>query len=81
MLFRSLATSNKAKTPNDFFAKVAAEEAPAAKSKIAIDERKFVGRVETDALVKMSENSIGKTTVAQDDIQASVSKLAQLKGK
>ena len=61
----------------DFFS----QQAAAPKTKIEIDERKYVGAVKTDNLVKTSEAGIGKTTVAQDDIQASVSKLAQLKGK
>lgn len=74
-----LLAGDAAKAPKDFFAQQAA--AQTTKTKIEIDDRKFVGRVDTDALVKTSENSIGKTTVAQDDIQSSVSKLAQLKGK
>ena len=46
-----------------------------------IDTRKFVNPVKTDDLTKNADTSLGKTTVAHDDIQASVSKLAQLKGK
>jgi hypothetical protein len=51
------------------------------KAPLDIDTRKFVNPVKTDDLTKNVDTSLGKTTVAQDDIQASVSKLAQLKGK
>lgn len=53
----------------------------AAVSRVEIDERKFVVPVATDNLKKTAETSIGKITTTTDDIQASVSKLAQLKGK
>jgi hypothetical protein len=52
-----------------------------AKRALDIDTRKFVNPVKTDDLTKAADTSLGKTTVANDDIQASVSKLAQLKGK
>lgn len=55
--------------------------APAAKPNVEIDTRTFVNTIQTNDLVKTSKIDIGKTSVAQDDIQASVSKLAQLKGK
>lgn len=50
-------------------------------ARVEIDERKFVVPVETSSLTKTDETSIGKITTTADDIQASVSKLAQLKGK
>ena len=63
--------------PRSFF------DQPEAKPKAAldIDTRKFVNPVKTDDLTRSADTSLGKTTVANDDIQASVSKLAQLKGK
>jgi len=50
-------------------------------SPLDIDTRKFVNPVKTDDLTRAVDTSLGKTTVTNDDIQASVSKLAQLKGK
>lgn len=46
-----------------------------------IDERKYVAPIKTDGLVKTDSIALGKTTAKEDDIQSSVSKLAQLKGK
>jgi hypothetical protein len=66
----------------DFFTKTAAEDRrEGARAKIAIDASKFVSATKTDSLVKSSETTLGKTTQTDDDIQASVSRLAQLKGK
>jgi len=49
---------------------------------VHIDETKYVAPIQTAGLVLgESTNSIGKTTTTTDDIQSSVSKLAQLKGK
>jgi hypothetical protein len=64
--------------PRGFFDQPDAKKATAP---VDIDTRKFVNPVKTDDLTKAADTSLGKTTVAQDDIQASVSKLAQLKGK
>lgn len=47
---------------------------------VEIDTSTFVGAINTDDLTKSSETSLGKTSVAQDDIGVSVSKLARLKG-
>jgi len=72
------ATQNQvAVKPRSFFDQPA--EKP--KTSLDIDTRKFVNPVKTDDLTKNADTSLGKTTVANDDIQASVSKLAQLKGK
>lgn len=65
--------------PQSFFAKEAA--AKREKAKVEIDERKYVAAVNTNTLTKLSEAELGKTSVAEDNIQQSVSKLAQLKGK
>lgn len=48
--------------------------------KIDISEAKFVAPVDTAGMERLDENELGKTTVTQDDIQGSVSRLAQLKG-
>lgn len=44
-----------------------------------IDERKFVTKIETS--FEKNFQKLGKETVAKDDIESSVSKLAQLKRK
>jgi hypothetical protein len=64
--------------PRDFLAKAAEDSA---KEKIEIDERKYVSAVKTDDLVRSNDKTLGKITTTDDDIGASVSKLAQLKGK
>jgi hypothetical protein len=49
---------------------------------VGIDDRKYVAPIDTAGLTRGdATNSIGKTTATKDDIQGSVSKLAQLKGK
>lgn len=71
-----------AKKPTDFFARAAIEEKVArAKTKIDIDDSKFVAPIKTDNLAKTNNTTLGKITTTEDDIQASVSRLAQLKGK
>ncbi len=64
--------------PRDFLARDAEDRA---KEKIEIDERKYVSAISTDGFVKNEKTTLGKTTASDDDIGASVSKLAQLKGK
>lgn len=59
--------------------RAAMKENPA--TKIEIDSGKYVGQISTDTLQKTQQLELGKTTHAQDDINSSVSKLAQLKGK
>lgn len=51
-----------------------------AKKKIDIDTKKFVAPVTTDGMVRLDQNELGTTVVAQDKINDSVSRLAQLKG-
>lgn len=68
----------KSEKPKDFLAKAADDSA---KARIEIDERKYVSAIKTDAFVKNEKTTLGKTTASDDDIGASVSKLAQLKGK
>jgi hypothetical protein len=51
------------------------------KAKIEIDTGKYVGDIDTGGMQKTQQLALGKTTQTQDDISASVSKLAQLKGK
>lgn len=51
------------------------------KTSVSIDESTFVTAISTDGFSKTSETTLGKVTEKPDDIQASVSKLAQLKGK
>lgn len=49
--------------------------------KIDIDERKIVSQINTDTLQKVTQTDLGAKTVVTDDINASVNRLAQLKGK
>jgi hypothetical protein len=56
----------------------AAAERP---SKISIDNNTFVTPINTAGMEKTQPISLGKTIEKQDDIQAAVSKLAQLKGR
>jgi hypothetical protein len=51
--------------------------------KISIDERKVVTEISTAGIAKSSEaaEELGTKTVQSDNIDASVSKLAQLKGR
>jgi hypothetical protein len=51
------------------------------KTAVNIDESTFVTTINTDGFSKTSETALGKVTEKPDDIQASVSRLAQLKGK
>jgi hypothetical protein len=68
----------KREKPRDFVARAAEDTA---REKIEIDERKFVTAIKTADFVKNEKTTLGKTTESDDDIGASVSKLAQLKGK
>ena len=65
------------KKPRDFFS----DEPAPPKTKIEIDERKYVSAIKTDDLARTNDKTLGKITATDDDIGASVSKLAQLKGK
>lgn len=46
-----------------------------------IDSSKFVAPISTAGMERTDTAALGKTTTTEDDIQASVSKLAQLKGR
>jgi hypothetical protein len=74
-----------APTPQNFFTRVGQSENKTANTlKTAaadIDTRVFVAPLTTSDMVKNSDVTIGKTNVVDDDINKSVSKLAQLKGK
>lgn len=71
--------------PTSFFEKEK-KEAKAAEvkqqlGKIDIDTRTVVTKIDTDSIQKGSEVELGRVTAQEDTINASVSKLAQLKGK
>lgn len=66
--------TNKAKTRT-------AEPEPVSGNKIEIDERKIVSQINTDAMQKVTQVELGTKTAVADDINASVSRLSQLKGK
>lgn len=46
-----------------------------------IDTRVYVAPIATDNLTKTNESQLGKTSVTADNINQSVSKLSQLKGR
>ncbi len=48
---------------------------------VAIDERKFVTKIDTAGMLRGSAADIGVTTTTADTINESVSKLSQLKGR
>lgn len=81
----SLIMESRAQSPTSFFEK----EKKAAKvsdtkeklGKIDIDTRTVVTKIDTDNIQPGSDVELGKTTAQEDTITASVSKLAQLKGK
>lgn len=80
-------TSSVKEAPQGFFAqhpvaksRRAADPAPAA-VKIDIDERKIVSQINTDTMQKVTQTELGTKTAVADDINVSVNKLAQLKGK
>lgn len=62
-------------------ATVPSAKARAAALDISIDEKKFVAPINTDGMTRNEKIELGKTTEIADDINSSVSKLAQLKGK
>lgn len=80
-----LVLESRVQQPTSFFEK----EKKAAKvaetkeklGKIDIDTRTVVTKIDTDAIQPGSNIELGKTTAQEDTINASVSKLAQLKGK
>lgn len=58
-----------------------AEKTEVVAEKIDIDTRTVVTEINTQGIQKGSEVELGKTTSQQDNISASVNRLAQLKGK
>lgn len=80
-------TNSVKEAPQGFFAqnqvtksRRQAEPAPPA-AQIDIDERKIVSQINTDTMQKVTQVEIGTKTAVADDINVSVNKLAQLKGK
>lgn len=80
-------TNSVKEAPQGFFAqnpvakpRRATEPAPAA-AQIDIDERKIVSQINTDTMQKVTQVELGTKTAVADDINVSVNKLAQLKGK
>jgi hypothetical protein len=65
--------------PQGFFAKTSSPERAHNATRIEIDERTVVSQIKTDTLQNVTQVQLGKQVVAQDDINASVNKLAQLK--
>lgn len=55
------------------------QDTPAARQPISIDNSKFVTEVSTAGLEKPEDVALGEKKTVQDDISASVSKLAHLK--
>mgnify|MGYP003345137404 FL=1 len=81
----SLIMESRVQQPTSFFEKEkkAAKQAEVKEKlgKIDIDTRTVVTKIDTDAIQPGSDIELGKTTAQEDTITASVSKLAQLKGK
>jgi hypothetical protein len=71
--------------PTSFFEKEkhAAKQAAVKEKlgKIDIDTRTVVTKIDTETIQRGSDVELGRTTAHEDTINASVSKLAQLKGK
>ena len=84
----SCLTSTVKAAPQGFFAQNPANKkrrvedtTTADNVKIDIDERKVVSQINTDTMQKVTQTELGTKTAVADDINASVSRLAQLKGK
>jgi hypothetical protein len=72
--------------PKGFFAankpkQRVAEPDVAPAQKIEIDDRKIVSQISTDSIQKVTHIELGTKTAVADDINASVNRLSQLKGK
>lgn len=83
----ALTNSVKA-TPTGFFADNPvskprrSEPAPVTPAvKVDIDERKIVSQINTDTMQKVTQIELGTKTAVADDINVSVNKLSQLKGR
>lgn len=81
----SLVMESRAQQPTSFFEKEKkAAQQTAVKEKLGkidIDTRTVVTKIDTDTIQPGSDVELGKTTAQEDTINASVNKLAQLKGK
>lgn len=81
----SLVMESRVQSPTSFFEKEkkAAKQAEVKEKlgKIDIDTRTVVTKIDTDTIQQGSKVELGKVTAQEDTINASVSKLAQLKGK
>ena len=81
----TLVMESRVQQPVSFFEqeKKAAKQAAVKEKlgKIDIDMRTVVTKIDTDAIQPGSAVELGTTTAQEDTINASVSKLAQLKGK
>jgi hypothetical protein len=79
-----LTTESRVQQPTSFFTKAKQPDTAnpkAALGAIDIDARTVVTKIDTGAMQRGSAVELGKTTAQEDTISASVSKLANLKGK
>lgn len=79
-------TRNVKEEPAGFFAQNAVKpRSPTvlgnSRQAVEIDERKIVSQINTDTMQKVTQVELGTKTAVADDINASVNRLAQLKGK
>lgn len=81
-------TSSVKEQPQGFFAqnpvvkpKRVQEATQPVGTKIEIDETKVVSQIDTGSIQKVTQIELGTKTAVADDINASVNRLAQLKGK
>lgn len=75
---------SRAQPPTSFFTKSKAASGGDVKTPLGvidIDTRTVVTKIDTGAMQRGSDVELGKTTAQEDTIGASVSKLANLKGK
>jgi hypothetical protein len=79
---QALMPQTRAQQPTSFFEKEKkTAEVKQSLGKIDIDTRTVVTKIDTESIQKGSEVELGRVTAQEDTINASVSKLAQLKGK
>ena len=79
-IYRAVRDTYAPQPKSGFFANNAAEPGKSyTGSKISIDERTVVTDIKTDSMTKTQDLALGKQSVQQDNIGASVNKLAQLK--
>lgn len=81
----AIVMENRAAAPVSFFERekptTKAAEVKEKLGKIDIDTRTVVTKIDTDTIQRGSTAEMGKVTAQEDTINASVSKLAQLKGR